>query len=280
MSANSDSFFASKKFKNIMKFVYGFGAAIVIVGALFKIMHWPGADIMLIFGLSTEAVIFVLSAFEPLHEEKDWDWSLVYPQLELGDSGDLDALEGSNVAVGALSSGSGANSAVSQQLDEMLNEAKIGPELIESLGKGFRSLTDQTSKLADITSASDDFTNNLRGASNSVANLSESYSKAADSLSDIGISPEDGAGYGEQMRKITDNLSKLNAMYENQLQETSDNLDAAAQMSKGVTDLVKNLNDSVEDTQKYRENISELSSNLSALNTVYGNMLNAMNFSK
>lgn len=277
MSAHSDNFFASMKFKNIMKYVYGLGAAIVILGALFKIMHWPGADIMLIFGLSTEAVIFILSVMEPLHIEKEWDWALVYPQLEVGDSGDIEDLESnliSNNAKPALNTG------VSQQLDEMLSEAKIGPELIESLGQGFRSLSNQTSKLADITSVSDDFTNNLKSASNNVANLSESYAKAASSLSDIGISPEDGKGYGEQMRKITENLTQLNSMYELQLKETTDNLNAASKMSEGVSGLMKNLSDSVQDTQRYRENISELSSNLSALNTIYGNMLNAMNFNR
>ncbi len=278
MSAHSDSFFASMKFKNIMKYVYGIGAAVVILGALFKIMHWPGADIMLILGLSTEAVIFIMSVLEPLHIEKEWDWSLVYPQLEIGDSSEIDELPMASAAPAIASSG--ASTGVSQQLDELLEEAKIGPELIESLGQGFRNLTDQTSKLSDITSASDDFTTNLKSASNNVASLSESYANAASSLADIGISPEDGQGYGEQMRKITDNLSQLNSMYEMQLKETTDNLSAASKMSEGVSGLMKNLSDSVEDTKKYRENISELTGNLSALNTIYGNMLNAMNFNK
>jgi gliding motility-associated protein GldL len=67
MSGNS--FFASKKWKGFMAKLYGFGAAVVIVGALFKIQHWPGAGLMLIVGLGTEAVIFIFSAFEPIHEE-------------------------------------------------------------------------------------------------------------------------------------------------------------------------------------------------------------------
>ena len=68
-----------KKWKNFMAKLYGFGASIVIIGAMFKIMHWPGAGPMLVIGLSTEAVIFFFSAFEPPHEEVDW--SLVYPEL-------------------------------------------------------------------------------------------------------------------------------------------------------------------------------------------------------
>ena len=84
--SSGDSFFESKKFKTIMKYVYGYGGAIVIIGAMFKIQHWPGATIMLIGGLCIEAVIFMLSAHEPLHEELDW--TIAYPELALGHSDD------------------------------------------------------------------------------------------------------------------------------------------------------------------------------------------------
>jgi len=119
MSGNS--LFASKKWKNFMAKLYGFGAAVVIVGALFKIQHWPGAGLMLIVGLGTEAVIFIFSAFEPLHEE--YDWTLVYPEL-----GGMQDEEGRSQGKAI---GGGDN--LTQQLDKMLEEAKIGPELLESL---------------------------------------------------------------------------------------------------------------------------------------------------
>ena len=79
MSGHGTSFFESKTWKNIMKYTYGLGAAVVIMGALFKIMHWPGASLMLIIGLSTEAVIFIMSVLEPVH--LDADWSRVFPEL-------------------------------------------------------------------------------------------------------------------------------------------------------------------------------------------------------
>ena len=121
----SKSVFESKKWKKFMGMAYGVGAAIVIVGALFKIMHWKGADAMLILGMGTEAVIFLISAFEPVHEELDW--TLVYPELAGMEGDDRGSKKGAN-------SGS-----VSQQLDKMLADAKIGPELIEGLGSGLRS---------------------------------------------------------------------------------------------------------------------------------------------
>ncbi len=280
MSAENGGFFASRTFKVIMKYVYGIGGAIVIVGALFKILHLPGANIMLIVGLLTEAGIFTISAFEPLHEEKTWDWALVYPQLEIGTDGDF---EETNFANNNLSQSAGGGNSLTQQLDEMLDEAKIGPELIESLGMGLRSLGEQTAKLNDVTDVSKvskEFTENLKGAATNVNNLSESYAKASESLLQISVNPEDGAGYGEQLRKVTSNLTELNSLYEMQLKDTSDNLKAAGTMSEGISTIMKNLEDSVSATQRYKENISELGDNLSSLNTVYGNMLNAMNFNK
>jgi gliding motility-associated protein GldL len=124
-----------KKFKNFMAKLYGLGAAIVIVGALFKIQHWPMAGFFLVLGLSTEAVIFFFSAFEPPHE--DVDWSLVYPELAGMDNDDHGRKDKKKKAVDG----------VAQQLDRMMAEAKIGPELLESLGTGLRSLGDSTSKL-------------------------------------------------------------------------------------------------------------------------------------
>ena len=131
-----------KKWKSFMAKLYGFGAAIVIVGAMFKIMHWPGAGPMLVVGLSTEAVIFFFSAFEPPHE--DVDWSLVYPELAgmHGEEGEQQKIEEDK---GSLT----------EQLDTMLEDAKIGPELMASLGDGLRSLSDQAGKLNNITDASD-----------------------------------------------------------------------------------------------------------------------------
>ena len=140
-----------KGFKQLMAKLYGFGAAIVIVGALFKIQHWEGAGIMLTVGLFTEAVIFFFSAFEPLHEETDW--SLVYPEL----AGMHDPSQGRDKKKKI--------DPVSQALDKMLSDAKIGPDLIASLGTGLKSLGDNTAKMADLSDASvatNDYVKNVK----------------------------------------------------------------------------------------------------------------------
>lgn len=255
-----------KKWKSFMAKLYGFGASIVIVGAMFKIMHWPGAGPMLVVGLSTEAVIFFFSAFEPIHEEIDW--SLVYPELAGMHDG-----EGENKQIEE------DKGSLTEQLDTMLEDAKIGPELMASLGEGLRSLSDQAGKLNNITDASvatNEYVSSVKSAAKNVDTLSGAYSKAAETLTGLSVSGEDSTNLGEQIVKVSKNLSALNASYELQLQGSNDHLKATSKFYSGLEELVQNLNDSVDDTKKYKEQIASLSSNLESLNTIYGNMLTAM----
>lgn len=258
----------SKKWKQFMAKLYGWGASVVIIGALFKIQHYPGAGPMLVLGLSTEAVIFFFSAFEPPHE--DPDWSLVYPQLRTGEAEEgFEEME---------SIGDGRS--VTQQLDKMLSDAKVGPELIENLGDGLRSLKDQVEKISDISDAqvaTNEYVESVRTASGRVDSLSQSYRDAAESISGISQSSDLGEKTGEQLKKLSDNLMKLNSSYETQLAGTSSHVDSNMKLSEGIQELLSNLNASIQDTKNYKDNIAELSKSLAALNQVYGNMLNAMN---
>jgi len=281
MSTSSGGFFASKRFKTVMKFVYGWGGAIVIVGAMFKIQHWPGATIMLIGGLGVEAVIFILSAFEPLHEDPNWE--LVYPELALGHSDSLDhdalpAPTGRN-AHGGGHSGSG----VTEHLDKMLDEAQIDAALLTRLGDGMRALGDNAAQLQAVSSAAaatDSYVSSLQAASDKVSNLSEAYERAAVSISGMTSSTAEGESFGEQMQKVSKNLAALNNVYELQLKGSSSHLEATEKFQAQVTEMMKNLSDSAEDTKRYKENMAMLSSNLTDLNTVYGNMLKAMTITK
>ncbi|HAA01125.1 MAG TPA: gliding motility protein GldL [Flavobacteriales bacterium] len=260
----------SKAWKVFMAKLYGFGAAVVIVGAMFKIMHWPGAGAMLVIGLSTEAVIFIFSAFEPIHEDPKWE--LVYPELALGHMDDHDGH-------GAIEH-HGKKGSVTEELDKMLEEAKIEPELIQSLGNGLRSLTDATHKIGDVSNASvatNEYIDSLRGASKKVEQLSDSYVKASESIMGLTNTQSEGASFGEQMQKLSTNLSALNNIYEMQLKGSSSHLEATSKLYGGINELMQNLHDSLEDTKKYKENMSDLARNLTALNTIYGNMLAAMN---
>lgn len=283
MSGNS--FFASKKWKGFMAKLYGFGAAVVIVGALFKIQHWPGAGLMLIVGLGTEAVIFIFSAFEPIHEE--YDWTLVYPELAgMNDEGKSKELVGET------------GDPLTNQLDKMLEEAKIGPELLESLGQGMRNLSDSVSKIGELTDASvasQEFSANVNKASGNVDRLAQAYDRANESVSSsvdqlanaytrasrtlesFSVANDEAHNYSEQLGKVSKNLSALNAAYELQLQGSAEHLKATNTLYEGIQTILGNLNESMDDTRRYRSEISTLASNLEQLNTVYGNMLTAMN---
>lgn len=204
----SKNFFESKTGKNIMAKMYGLGAAVVIVGALFKIQHWPGADIMLIAGLGTEALIFFVSAFEPPHQEPDW--TLVYPELA--------GMEPTEKPKSAKDQGS-----ISQQLDKMLEEAKVSPELIGNLGTGLKSLSDNVSNMSNLTNASvatSEYTENVQKASKSLEQVNTSYTKAADAMNTLASVSQGTKEYQDQvehitteMNRLSQNLASLNTVY-------------------------------------------------------------------
>lgn len=256
-------------FKKYLHLASCFGASIVIIGALFKIQHWPGSDIAIIAGLGTEAVLFILFGIDIPHEE--YDWTLAYPELGgMGGHEEEEQLHDNSLPV-------------SSQLDAMLAEAKIGPELIESLGAGMRAIGDNASKMADIsnaTVATNEYVDSVKSASKNVSHLADTYSKAASSISSLAESNDAGSSIGESLNSVSKNLSALNATYELQLQGSRGHLEATEKFYGGLAELMKNLHDSVDDTKKYRAEMSTLSTNLSALNNIYGNMLGAMNYNK
>jgi gliding motility-associated protein GldL len=334
------AFVRTRQYRNFMAKLYGWGASVVIIGALFKINHYTGADIMLIIGLGTESAIFFFSAFEPPHVEPDW--SLVYPQL--AGIYHADELEKMREPGGS----------VTKELDKMLEKAKIGPELIDSLGQGLRNLSDTTAKLSNVSNsavASDQFVNTLKSATESASVLNESYKKSAKSLDhnstvaeeqaqniqaisknaaslshayaqasdslkeEINLNKEfsksienvtqsankfverynnsaemisksaetlnasaaEGAIYNKQLQKISSNLNALNALYELHMQGSEQQMLATTKVNESMGKLMENLNKSVENTGRFREEVDTLAKNIAALNRVYGSMLSAMN---
>ena len=278
-----------KTWKGFMAKLYGFGAAIVIIGALFKIQHWNfffpfQAGFLLTVGLFTEAIIFFFSAFEPLHET--YDWSLVYPELAgLPIDEEPEKQESKNIST-------------TQHLDLMLEEAKIGPELLNSLGEGLKNLSttaNNMNSISDASLATNEFVSTMKGASKSVETLSKtyenasetihssndnlkmSYQKATEALGALNLAAEDGKTYAKQVNNVSSSLAALNSLYEMQLKKANEQFESSSKMFSGVGELVENLSGSLNDTKRYKEEISRLSVNLEALNNVYGNMLTAMN---
>lgn len=215
-----------KRFKNFMAKLYGIGAAIVILGALFKILHLEGADYMLIVGLTTEAVIFIFSAFEKPHEE--YDWALVYPELAGMEDPDAD-MRGARSNTPALSP--------SQELDRMLEEAKIGPELIQSLGDGMRRLGDTAASLntaVDAAGATAEYSQQLSAASKNMESLNALYAVQLENTSNqvemqnnlmekLGSSVNDSEKLATEVSSLVQNISNLNTVYGNMLSAMGSN---------------------------------------------------------
>ena len=124
------------------------------------------------------------------------------------------------------------------------------------------------------------FDRRLKGATNKVGELSNAYEKAAVSITEITATSSGNSNFGDQLDKVSGNLTQLNNLYEMQLEGVSALSKASEEMSTGITNIVSNLQSSVDDTKKYKETMSDLTSNLAALNSVYGNMLSAMNMNK
>lgn len=267
-------------FKNFMAKLYGWGASVVILGALFKINHYPGANEMLIIGLGTEAIIFFFSAFEPPHVEPDW--SLVYPELA------------------GMYHGKGTTSGKTptQELDNMLEKAKIGPELIQSLGNGLRTLSDNAKQMSDLSNAAvatNDYARNLNSASKSVSDFSANAAKAAETTNQfigtyqqsaqalkqtvdkLDFSGLDTRSYNESLQKLSNNLNALNAAYELQLRTSSAHVEDANKLHNTLNQYLTNISDSAQDISRYRQEMDNLTKKVTALNQVYGNMLAAMN---
>ncbi|MDO4217335.1 MAG: gliding motility protein GldL [Bacteroidales bacterium] len=300
-----DKMVRSKAYKNFMSKLYGWGAAVVIVGALFKINHWPGAVPMLIIGMGTESIIFFLSAFEPLHVE--WDWSLVYPEL----AGMHDQEEEEQKISGghaAQLAGGVSSDPLTQQLDKMLEDAKIGPELIDRLGQGMQNLADSATSLNNMSTAvaaTDKFVSGMDNAASAADELSQAYRRTTESMnSDINLSAgyseslkdataavstlsniyketaqtlqKGDASYLDELKKMATSLSSINAMYEIQIQNSTSQLEATKEVQERIQNMVANFADSAEGMMKYKDQVDALTRKVSELNNVYGNMLAAM----
>ena len=196
----------SKKWKQFMAKLYGWGASVVIIGALFKIQHYPGAGPMLVLGLGTEAVIFFFSAFEK--PATDYDWSLVYPEL-------------------ATSEGAERSLSVVDQLDTALQDGGIDSALIERLGEGMRSLSETAGSLSgtvDAAGATAAYSEQLNNAASNMENLNALYAvqlenttaqveRQNDVMEKLGGASANAEGLASQIQNLKGNLETLNSVY-------------------------------------------------------------------
>jgi methyl-accepting chemotaxis protein len=242
-----------------MNYFYSIGASVVLLGALFKLEHWTGGSYMLMIGMSCEALIFFLSAFEPMVEIPDW--SKVYPQL----NPDFDFEEELDLPVKSATGG----------LDEMLEKAEITPDMLAKLKKGLQDLTNTAKGISEISSATlatEMYVRNLGNASLSMNTFSEVNNKATQavehSLGDLVHSYEHSSkliatSSKEMAESFTDSTKKIN----HQLASTSEKLSSSY---KEFTDSVqKDFSSLSENSKHYSGEISKMNSSLASLNSSY-----------
>jgi gliding motility-associated protein GldL len=249
--------------------IVSWGATVVIIGLLFKIQHWPYGGLFISAGLVTEAALFFLLGFQRETEEQHIDWTRVYPELHEDFKGELPT---------ATVRGNGAASHTAA-LDKMLEDAKIGPDLIGSLGEGLRTFGDKVaniSKVADAGAATNEFTSKVKTASASYDKLSSAFDVASTNLQEMANSNIDSKAYHEQVNNLAKNLSALNAVYELELQDSSAHLKSMNKFYHSMATTMQNFNESLEDSQQFKDEVARLAKNLSSLNSIYGNMLSAM----
>lgn len=292
----------SHGWRNFMAKLYGWGASVVIIGALFKINHWPGGTYIIAIGLIVEAVIFFFSAFEPIHEEVDW--TLVYPELAgMTDEEELQRYRRgparpAGVAESAGGGGGGGGSAALAKFDEMLEKGDISQELFNTLGEGLKNLSNTAQNMKDISGASlatNEYVDKVKSASkvfeefsstqskssedlnNSLSNLVGSYQKLSSSIhEDVDNISANNNNYKEKLEQLNNNLDALNAAYEMQLKGSSQNMENTKELYDGIGEMMNDLKASIQETKNYKEEISKLHKNLSELNNIYGNMLSSM----
>ena len=189
--------------------VYGLGASVVILGALFKIMHWPGGNPMLIAGLIVEALVFAYSAFEPVDDELDW--SLVYPELAGG--------EGKRRGV-AVAEEKEAEGMLSKKLDAMLKEAKLDASLMSSLGESIRNFEGAAKGIAptvDSMASQKKYSEELSVAAAQMETLNNIYKAQVESAAkqaEVNQEVAENAGrLKAQMDSLADNMASLNNVY-------------------------------------------------------------------
>ncbi|MBQ2498423.1 MAG: gliding motility protein GldL [Bacteroidales bacterium] len=236
----------SRGYKNFMAKLYGIGASIVMIGALFKLTHMPlfgwsgAANFMLTLGLVTEAIIFFFSAFEPIHVEPDW--SLVYP--ELWDMYHDDGEKPASTTTKRVKSNGGEvnNDLIADKLNDMFEKANINSATMERLSQGLNKLGENASKIADVSeavAATSNYTKAMNKASETAMELDSQLSKTA----------TNAAMFSDTSRKMNDTM----ALY------------------------LEKVNASASNTDALNHQLNDLSKRMTAMNTVYGNMLNAMN---
>jgi len=229
-------------------------AAVVIYGALQKILHSPMADMMLKIGLTTEALVFLVYGVLYLR----------YPAVD----------ESPKKVVAASSPGD-----VLGSLDKAMLAADITPTNLNRLGEGFKKLNTTISNMndiSDVVAATGDYTQKTREVTQALSSVKDAYVNAANSVGAFNAASDGARVFHDQIQVLTKNLSSLNTIYELELQESNNHLKTLNQFYGKLAETSQVMLGTADDAKKVQEQVSSLAGNLGRLNNIYGNMLSAM----
>jgi gliding motility-associated protein GldL len=265
-------FFKTHRGQVVLNFIFAFFAAVVILGALFKIRHWPAADEMITAGLLAEVIVFLVMAFMvPPPEEPHW-------QRYFPDINKHPDLEPDFNPTPLTLGGSNGNPALNK-LEDMLKDADITPANLGRLGDNFKKLgttVDKMSDITDVVAATGDYTAKTKEAATALGQMKDAYVGAANSIQHFNQAADGTKMFHEQVQVLTKNLSSLNTIYELELQDTNNHLKAMNQFYSNLVNASQAMEGTVTDAKKAHDEIAMLANNLGRLNSIYGNMLSAM----
>ena len=267
-----------KRYKNIIErflsgdsgqrffnFAYSIGAAIVIWGALFKILHLPGGNTLLSIGMGTEVLMFILTAFD--RPPRSYNWEEVFPVFNTKDPDDRpDFTHGPGGVVIAGSGSSVAGGVPAMQGGTAAADAPFPTDLAgatqEYLNR-MAEMAEQMKQLSETTRALNDVSSTLLGSYQAITDNSETISASSQ-------------GYVEQMQSLNRNIAGLNTIYEIQLKSVSSQLDAIDRVNRGIKDIRDMYERSSNSSAHYCEETEKMARNMQQLNNVYEQMLRAM----
>lgn len=273
-------FFETTTGKYIKNFIIGVGAGVVLLGALFKIQHWPGSSLMLSIGMFTEVFIFVLLGLLPPH--KEYYWERYYPDLDKNPHVEAYKKKTNFVkpqapAIGG--SGGPGGSGATAAFDKMLEEAEINKPLLDNLKNNLMKFSSSLEGIKDVSSVvanTSAFAESTKEATNALNQLKDTYTGAADTLKSFNDASESTHNFHNQVQVLSKNLGQLNQIYEVELQDANNHLKAMNKFYSNLVSASESMASSADDAIAAKEEIAKLSRNLGALNNIYGNMLSAM----
>lgn len=262
---------SSDKGQRFFNFAYSIGAAIVIWGALFKILHLPGGNFLLSLGMGTEVLMFTLTAFD--RPPRDYKWENVFPVFETGDPDDRpDFKAGTGVVInGGMSTGNGQTVAQTGPIQAPVLASDSTPaEVVNSMVSATQTYLDQVSAMAEELRHLQETTRSLNNVSDI---LLESYKAITENSENITRS---STGYVEQMQGLNRNIQGLNTIYEIQLKSVSSQLDAIDRVNAGIKEIRDMYERSSSQSARYCEETEKMARYMHQLNSVYEKMINAM----